>query len=172
MKFFQTLLIVTVFAVSFASCKKENKTIEQVKVEFKKEGELTFFKGTTDTIVKIFDIEIAKTPYEIQTGLMYRDGMEDNQGMLFVFPDVRERSFYMKNTRFPLDLIFIDHNKRIVSFQENAKPFDESSLPSQTKAQFVLEVNAGIAEKLLLEVGDKMDYYEYRVVKDTISAKE
>lgn len=172
MKLLKVLLITTVSVVSLSSCREEKKTIEQVKVEFKKEGELTFFKGTTDTIVKIFDIEIAKTPYEIQTGLMYRDGMKDNQGMLFVFPDVRERSFYMKNTRFPLDLIFINHNKRIVSFQENAKPFDESSLPSQTKAQFVLEVNAGIAEKLLLEVGDKMDYYEYRIVKDTISLKE
>ena len=172
MRFYKPLIVIIVFAICFISCKEEKKTIEQVKVEFKKEGELTFFKGTTDTIIKIFDIEIAKTPYEIQTGLMYRDGMEDNQGMLFVFPDVKERSFYMKNTRFPLDLIFIDHNKRIVSFQENAQPFDESSLPSQTKAQFVLEVNAGVAEKLLLEVGDKMDYYEYRIVKDTIPVKQ
>ena len=102
MRFYNPIIVIIIFAICFTSCKEEKKKIEQVKVEFKKEGELTFFKGTTDTIVKIFDIEIAKTPCQIQTGLMYRDGMEDDQGMLFVFPDVRERSFYMKNTRFPL----------------------------------------------------------------------
>lgn len=171
MKNLFSLVVISLVLVLVTSCKEE-KVVTPVKVEFKKEGELTLFKGTTDTIIKIFDIEIAKTPYEIQTGLMYRDAMKENQGMLFVFPDIRERSFYMKNTRFPLDLIFIDHNKRIVSFQENAKPMDESSLPSNAKAQFVLELNAGMAQKLLLEVGDKMDYYEYRIVKDTISIKK
>ncbi|MGB6268772.1 MAG: DUF192 domain-containing protein [Olleya sp.] len=156
------LFLSFVLAINFTSCKEE-KVIEPVKVNFKKEGELTLFKGTTDTIIKVFNIEIAKTDYEIQTGLMYRDSMKDNQGMLFVFNDVRERSFYMKNTRIALDLIFFDHNKRVVSFQENAKPMDESGLPSNTPAQFVLEVNAGTAQKLLLDVGDKMDYFEYKL---------
>ncbi len=84
--------------------------------------------------------------------------MQDNRGMLFVFPTMRERSFYMRNTKFPLDLIYLDQNKYIVSFQENAKPFDESSLPSEVPAQYVLEVNAGLAEKWLLEIGDRMEY--------------
>lgn len=159
-----TLFLICIICIGFTSCKEE-KAIEPVKVNFKKEGELTIFKGSTDTIVKVFNIEIAKTDYEIQTGLMYRDSMKENQGMLFVFNDVRERNFYMKNTRIPLDLIFIDHNKRVVSFQENAKPMDESGLPSNAVAQFVLEVNAGLAQKLLLEVGDKMDYFEYKLVE-------
>ncbi|RAJ11797.1 DUF192 domain-containing protein [Olleya aquimaris] len=160
-----SLLCLSVILVCNLTSCKEEKAIEPIKVDFKKEGELTLFKGTTDTIIKVFNIEIAKTDYDIQTGLMYRDSMKDDQGMLFVFNDVRERSFYMKNTRIPLDLIFFDHNKRIVSFQENAKPMDESSLPSNTPAQFVLEVNAGTAQKLLLDVGDKMDYFEYKLVK-------
>jgi len=147
------------------ACKEEKKTVTPVEVTFKKEGELTLYKGTTDTIIKKFNIEIAKTEYEVQTGLMNRNSIKNNQAMLFVFPDVRERSFYMKNTRFPLDIIYIDHNKRIVSFQENAQPLDETGLPSNTPAQFVLEVNAGLAEELLLEVGDKMDYFEYKIVK-------
>ena len=96
-----TLLLICIITIGFTSCKNE-KTIESVKVNFKKEGELTFFKGPTDTIVKVFNIEIAKTDYEIQTGLMYRDSMKDNQGMLFVFNDHRERAFYMKNTRIAL----------------------------------------------------------------------
>ncbi len=161
---YTTLLLSLIIVISLSSC-KEDKTIKPVEVSFKKEGELTLFKGTTDTIIKVFNIEVAKTDYEIQTGLMYRDSMKDNQGMLFVFNDVQPRSFYMKNTRIPLDLIFFDHNKRIVSFQENAKPMDERSLPSNTPAQFVLEVNAGTAQKLLLDVGDKMDYFEYLIEK-------
>lgn len=159
-----TLFLICLITIGFTSCKEE-KTIAPVKVNFKKEGELTLFKGTTDTIIKVFNIEVAKTEYEIQTGLMYRDSMKDNQGMLFVFSDLAERAFYMKNTRIPLDLIFLDHDKRVVSFQENAQPFNEGSLPSNAVAQFVLEVNAGLADKLLLEVGDKMDYFEYKIVE-------
>ena len=155
-RFLFVLLIVLVSA-----CKQE-KTIKQVKVPFTKEGELTLYKSTKDSIIATLDIEVAKTEYEIQTGLMYRDSMKKNQGMLFVFSNISERSFYMKNTRFPLDLIFLDHNKTIVSFQENAKPFNETSLPSNALAQFVLEVNAGLAEEWLLEVGDKMDYFELK----------
>ncbi|WP_289044735.1 DUF192 domain-containing protein [uncultured Olleya sp.] len=167
MKLYTKILTLALFcslAFVFNAC-KDDKTVDPIKVDFKKEGELTIFKGTTDTIVKVFNIEIAKSDYEIQTGLMYRDSMKDDQGMLFVFPEVRERSFYMKNTRIALDLIFFDHNKRIVSFQENAKPMDETSLPSNTPAQFVLELNAGMAQKLLLDVGDKMDYFEYLLEK-------
>lgn len=148
--------------VLFCACKEEKKVIKPVEVTFTKEGELTLFKGTNDSIITKLDIEIANTDSEIQTGLMYRESMKPNQGMLFVFPGLRERSFYMRNTRISLDLIFIDNNKTIVSFQENAVPFNENSLPSNAPAQFVLEVNAGFAEKWLLEVGDKMDYFEIR----------
>lgn len=164
---FKTLLFSFLFCCIFSiqSCKEDKKEIKQVEVKFKKEGELTLYKGTTDTIIAKLDIELAKTDFEIQTGLMYRESMQRNQGMLFVFPEIRERYFYMKNTRFPLDLIFLDHNKTVVSFQENAQPLDESSLPSNALAQFVLEVNAGLAEEWLLEVGDKMDYFEYKIVE-------
>jgi uncharacterized membrane protein (UPF0127 family) len=153
------LLCITIL---FCACKEEKKVIKPVEVTFTKEGELTLFKGINDSIITKLDIEIANTDSEIQTGLMYRESMKPNQGMLFVFPGLRERSFYMRNTRIPLDLIFIDNNKTIVSFQENAVPFNENSLPSNAPAQFVLEVNAGFAEKWLLEVGDKMDYFEIR----------
>lgn len=127
-------------------------------VSFNKEGELTLFKSTSDSIILKLDIEIADTAYDVETGLMYRSSMKDGQGMLFVFPTMRQRSFYMKNTEIPLDLIFLDNNNFIVSFQENAQPLDESSLPSQVPAQYVLEINAGLAEKWLLEIGDRMEY--------------
>jgi len=165
MKTFKIALLLALFSLAIVACKSEPKTIELPEITFTKEGELTLLKSTTDTIITKIDIEIAKTPFEIETGLMYRASMKDDQGMLFVFNEIRERNFYMKNTRFPLDLIFLDHNKKVVSFQENAQPFNEASLPSNALAQFVLEVNAGLAEEWLLEVGDKMDYFVYKIVE-------
>lgn len=144
------------------SCKNNTKKVKQAPVTFKKEGELTLFKSNTDSIIAKLDIEIADNEYERQTGLMYRESLKPNQAMLFVFNNVNQRSFYMKNTRIPLDLIFLNHNKHIVSFQENAQPLSEESLPSKTPAQFVLEVNAGLSQKWQLEVGDRMEYYEIR----------
>ncbi|TNJ46132.1 DUF192 domain-containing protein [Tamlana fucoidanivorans] len=144
--------------VSFAmiSCKEQNKPIPQTKVSFKKEGDLTIYKS--DKTQVHLDIEIADTDFDIQTGLMYRDGMKKNQGMLFVFNDESERFFYMKNTKFPLDLIYINADKHIVSFQKNAKPFDESSLPSNVPAQYVLEMNAGLIDIWNLKVGDSISF--------------
>lgn len=159
MRKFTFLTILTLcFSIIFISCKDDKKEIKPIEIPFKKEGELTLYKSTTDSIVAHINIEIADTDYDTQTGMMYRNAMQDNQGMLFVFPTMRERFFYMKNTRIPLDLIYLDANKYIVSFQEKAQPFNEATLPSRVPAQYVLEVNAGLAQKWLLEVGDKMEY--------------
>lgn len=162
MKKLNYLLLTICLIVGFTSCKQEKKELKQANVEFKKEGELTLYKSTSDSIITKLDIEIADTDYDVQTGLMYRDSMKDNQAMLFVFPTSTLRSFYMKNTKIPLDIIFLDGQKQIVSFKENAVPFDENGLKSEVPAQFVLEINAGLAEKWLLEVGDRLDYYEIR----------
>ncbi|MEO6346361.1 MAG: DUF192 domain-containing protein [Aquaticitalea sp.] len=128
---------------------------------FKKEGELTLKKVKSDSIIKALDIEIADDDYQTQTGLMYRESMEDNQGMLFVFPIADYHSFYMKNTLISLDIIYIDSNKKIVSIQKNAKPLDETSLPSSAPAQYVLEINAGLSDAWNLEVGDYIDYSSF-----------
>jgi len=141
-----------------AACKEESKSIKTAPVLFTKEGKLTIYKAATDSILTQIDIEIAESEYETQTGLMYRESMEDSQGMLFIFPDVAMHSFYMKNTKIALDLIFIDDDLRIASFKENAQPLDESGLSSEVPIQYVLEVNAGLAEKWILEVGDRIAY--------------
>ncbi len=139
------LLLTTLFILIFTSCKDEKKVIKQTEVAFTKEGELTIFKPADSSKISL-DIEIADTDFDIQTGLMYRNSMKKNQGMLFVFDDEIERFFYMKNTKIPLDLIFINADTNIVSFQKNAKPFDESSLPSNGPSKYVLEVNAGLVD--------------------------
>lgn len=151
---FYKVLLVVLFV--FTACKKHKKPIKQTEILFKKEAELTIYKS--DSTQVHLDIEIAKTSFEIETGLMYRDHMETNEGMLFVFDDVAPRNFYMKNTKIPLDLIFIDASKKIVSFQKNAKPLDESSLPSVVPAKYVLEINAGLVEKWVVSIGDSIGY--------------
>ena len=141
------------------SCKEDSKKIiETPAVEFTKEGELTIYKAKTDSVITNFDIEIADSDYETQTGLMYRNSMENNQGMLFIFPDEAMHSFYMKNTEIPLDIIFVSSDLRIASFKENAQPLNESGLSSEVPVQYVLEINAGLVEKWQLEVGDRIAY--------------
>jgi len=151
-------LFIGLILFSFTFCKEGKKVIKPIKIEFKKEGELSFFKSKTDSIITTFDIEIADTDYEIQTGLMHRHSMQIDRAMLFIFPDIRMRSFYMKNTYIPLDIIYLNNDKRIVSIQENAKPLDETSLPSGFPAQYVLEINAGLTQKWSLKVGDRMEF--------------
>ncbi len=156
-RFIKTLLI---FGLLWASsCKTETKReIKTEAISFTKEGELTILRGDTETVLSQLDIEIAASDFETQTGLMYRESMESNQGMLFVFPDVAVHSFYMKNTQIPLDIIYIDEDLKIASFQKNAKPFDETGLTSQVPIKYVLEVNAGLSDQWELEVGDRIAY--------------
>ncbi len=155
-QYFIAICTIALLTLGTFSCKEKPKTITQTEVNFKKEGELTIFK-TDSTSVKL-NIEIADTDYDIQTGLMYRNSMLDNQGMLFVFNNEEMRYFYMKNTKIPLDLIFIASDKTIVSFQKNAKPFDESTLSSKGPAQYVLEVNAGLVDKWGLRIGERIAF--------------
>jgi uncharacterized membrane protein (UPF0127 family) len=126
-------------------------------VEFTKEGELYISKTTGDTIQKL-DIEFAETTFERETGLMYRQSMATNQGMLFIYEDEARRAFYMKNTYIPLDIIYFGSDSTAVSFQENAKPLDETPLPSAAPAQFILEINAGLVQEWNIEKGDKIDF--------------
>ncbi len=158
MRFARIVFFTILLLISIVSCKQEaKKTIKTQEIIFTKEGELAIRNDSLNTLLVELDIEIAESDYETQTGLMYRKGMEDNQGMLFIFPDEAMHSFYMKNTAFPLDLIFIKADSTIASFQKNAQPFNETGLSSKVPVQFVLEVNAGNTEKWNLEVGDKVD---------------
>ena len=152
-----TFLFSLILVLNFTNCKEDKKIIKQTEIHFKKEGNLTIYKTSDSTQIEL-NIEIADTDFDVQTGLMYRTSMEQNQGMLFVFDDEQERFFYMKNTKIPLDLIFINTDNKIVSFQKNAKPFDESSLPSKLPAKYVLEINSDLVNKWKLSIGDSIKY--------------
>jgi hypothetical protein len=151
-------LIFYLLSTLLISCGDEPNAskIETSEIEFKKEGELYLLKSG-DSIKKL-DIEIAENQYEHETGLMYRQSMKGTQGMLFIYPEEAMRSFYMKNTYIPLDIIFYSKDSSVVSFQENARPKDETSLPSYKPAKFILELNAGKVKEWNIEVGDKIDF--------------
>ena len=147
--------------LTFYNCKDNNNSESKSltkEITFTKEGELSLLKDETDSIIAKLDIEIADDEYSTQTGLMYRHAMEETQGMLFIFNDSQVRSFYMKNTEIPLDIIYVNAEKEIVSIQKNAKPFDETSLSSDIASRYVLEINAGLSDKWNLQKGDKIKF--------------
>lgn len=135
----------------------ESQSMETEAVIFEKEGELELLKPSGE-IIQQLDIEFAEDRFERETGLMYRESMEDHQGMLFIFDNESPRFFHMKNTKIPLDIIFYDSDSTVVSFQKNAQPMDETALPSEEPAQFVLEINAGLVDEWNIELGDKISF--------------
>lgn len=149
-------------AIGFQSCgekKADTKGNSLTReVSFTKEAEGVLKKAVTDSVVASLEIEIAEGDYETQTGLMYRKGMQTNRGMLFIFPNEQRRSFYMKNTEFALDIIYLNSKNEIVSIQKNAQPLDQTSLPSEAPATYVLEVNAGLSDQWGLAVGDVLEW--------------
>src|SRR5699024_2540540 len=148
--------------IVFAGCKQNEQSrhtgLDTGEIRFTKDRTLSFYDASGNEL-KTISIEVAKSPYEQQTRLMYRKSMKENRGMLFVYDRERPRpNFYMKNTYIGLDLVYIDAQKKIVDFNKNAKPLDESLLPSNAPAQYVLEINAGMADKWGLEEGDKVKF--------------
>lgn len=127
--------------------------------KFRHDGNLVIYRNLdkNDTL-KTLEIEIVDDEYGITTGLMYRKKMEENRGMLFIFPDVSKRSFWMRNTIIPLDIIFISEQKTIVTIQRNTVPFSEKSIPSTAPAKYVLEVNAGLSDKYGWKDGDSVEW--------------
>lgn len=104
---------------------------------------------------KRFDIEIADDMGERERGLMFRQQMDDDHGMLFVFEDTREVGFWMQNTPMPLDLIFIGQDGRVRAVLPG-EPFSTAVISPRTPVRFVLEVRAGIAEKAGIRDGDRL----------------
>lgn len=124
-----------------------NSTVETP--QFKKEGELTFLKDNQK-----LTLEIADNDAETTQGLMYRRTMPDSCGMIFIMKEYEPQKFWMKNTYIPLDIVYLDESKKIVTIQANTTPFSEAGVESYEKAKFVLEVNAGYCKRKGIEKGD------------------
>jgi len=104
-----------------------------------------------------FDVEIADTEPARERGLMFREGMPADHGMLFLFDDNAVRTFWMKNCRMPLDILYFDEKYKLVSVQQRVPACRSEPCPvypSEGAAKYVLELNAGVADKLDVKPGD------------------
>lgn len=129
-----------------------------VKPVFRKDGELRFLNGKTNQIISKIDVEVADSDAEREQGLMYRDTMSEQAGMLFLMGPEEIQSFWMKNTIISLDIIYINMDRRIVSIHKNTKPFSLEPIPSVKPASFVVEVNAGYTDAFGIKVGDLISF--------------
>ncbi len=125
---------------------------------FRKDGELRFLNSKTNEVIAVIDIEVADDDAAREQGLMYRDSMAENAGMLFLMGIEELQAFWMKNTILPLDIMFVDSERRIVSIHRNCKPYSLDQIPSGKPAIFVVEVNAGYTEKYGIKVGDLISF--------------
>ena len=106
-----------------------------------------------------YRVEIADTPEKQALGLMFRRSLKEGYGMLFVFADEAERSFWMKNTLISLDMIFLNSDQQVVDMLPSVPPCQADPCPSYTSAfpaRYVLEIAGGLAEKLELKIGEKI----------------
>lgn len=141
---------------------KQNIVVDTTKkkpqeIQFVKQGEV-YFQDKSKKLIKQIDVEIADTDDKRHRGLMFRTKMDSSQGMLFIFPEEDEQSFYMKNTIISLDIIFINSKKQIIKIYKYTKPFDLTDLPSNSPILYVVEVNAGFTEKHGIKEGDYVDF--------------
>ena len=100
-------------------------------------------------------LEIPSTPEAFSAGLMFRESLDKNSGMLFVFEKAGEKSFHMTNTTIPLDIAFINQDGIIESIKE-LKPLDETHVFSDAKVLYAIEVNRGWFTENNVRVGDKI----------------
>jgi uncharacterized membrane protein (UPF0127 family) len=103
-----------------------------------------------------FTLELAATDKTRQHGLMHRQSLPERRGMLFVFSDEQPRSFWMRNTLIPLDIVYLDKNGKVVSISQ-MKPLDETGVHSAGPAKYAIEMNEGAAAKAGVKVGDVLD---------------
>ena len=111
------------------------------------------------------NVEVAKTSEERSKGLMYREKLSNNEGMLFIFPFEDVIQLWMKDTYIPLDVIFISKDKKIVDIKYNMRKLSENIIKSRVKSKYALEFNAGLINKLNIKIGDKIFFNEKKNIK-------
>jgi uncharacterized membrane protein (UPF0127 family) len=103
-------------------------------------------------------VELAVTPGQRQFGLMYRQHLDADAGMLFIFPAPDRLKFWMKHTEIPLDMIFADPAGAVVAIVANATPYSETPVGPDAPALYVLEVNGGFCAHHGVRAGDRMSF--------------
>ena len=108
---------------------------------------------------RFLQVEVAQTPSELAAGLMHREGLEADSGMLFIFESEARHEFWMKNMLFSIDIIWIDSDYTVVDIVERAPPCREDICPDyvpEGMAKYVLEVPAGFASSNHVSIGQRV----------------
>ena len=152
----KALAYILLVAIALTSCNKTpkpkgpsngNKPTKELKVqkydfdnppEFRKDGELQFLNDSDSVI--------------------FSKEMDENKGMLFIFTNEDWRSFWMHNTLIPLDIIYVNAKREVVSICKNTNTLDDTSLPSEAPAMYVIEINAGLSDKYGIDKGTKVNF--------------
>lgn len=151
------LTLVGFFLTNYSNSlkKKEVNDIKYVKIA-----------GNSIEYIKIggvtLKVELATTPKEQEQGLSGRIGLGENEGMLFIFPEPSLNYFWMKDMNFPIDMIWIGEDQKIIYIKKNVLPesFPKTYGP-QKNSKYILEVNANFCEKNNLRVGDNVEFLSF-----------
>lgn len=135
------LLAILVALVPLAACSAENRLVLK-----------------TDSGDHAFNVEVVDTPETRAQGLMFRQSLAPDAGMLFDFGQSQPVSFWMMNTFIPLDMIFIREDGTIANIHVNARPHDPTGIPSDGPVMFVLEIAGGRSVELGVEAGDQVEH--------------
>ena len=109
----------------------------------------------TLTVNLPLNIEVPDTPTKFKLGLMFRESLEEDSGMLFIFEEVGQRFFHMKDTKIPLDIAFVKEDGTVESIKE-LNPYNLLPVPSEGDVLYALEVNRGWFAEHNVKVGDKV----------------
>ena len=140
----RVLALSILFALLGASCARGERSVSIL--------------GPYQVVRGYVKVEVADTMSARETGLMRRAHLDEDAGMLFVFPAPDYQTFWMKNTEIPLDMIFADDAGRVIGFIEDAKPYSEALLAVPGKSLYVLEVNGGWARRHGIKRGDRFAF--------------
>jgi len=155
-------ILLLAFGLLSACAKKAEPEAEaKPKYEFRHDGNLDIV-SPNGTIKASFKIEIVEKEDEVMRGLKYREKMDADQGMLFIFPVLDYYEFWMQDTYLPLDMIFCSVDETIFQIHANAVPFSEERITPEKPNSFVLELNAGIAKQHNITPGDKISWKRLR----------
>lgn len=144
------MMILALVILATNGCSKNDEVNPQRELT-----ELTIEGSNSHT----FMVETAQTSNEMRIGLMNRKELPKDQGMIFDIKTPRSISMWMKNTYIPLDIIFVDSNRRISGFEQNAQPMSEKFINSPGDAMAVIELPAGSVKKYKIKKGALVKHY-------------
>ncbi|HHV36522.1 MAG TPA: DUF192 domain-containing protein [Candidatus Cloacimonetes bacterium] len=153
------ILLSLLFICFSAACKSQPPAPDnqEYKPVFRKDGELAIYSPAGEERAS-FDIEIAEKDKDVLQGLKYREDMEDNQGMFFIFKSLDFHSFWMQDTFMSLDMLFIDSDEVITYIEKGTTPFSEELILPDTPNKYVLELKAGTVDRLNIKELDKIKW--------------